>query len=250
MTRDAGTFWNESFAEQSARRAFNTAPVESLVRNVSYHLRDRFPGNADDPAISGLHFLEIGCGAGPNLRWLAARGLKVSGIDVSTSALALARETLAASGLADRVVELREGRAGHLPFPDGSLDGVVEACVLQHVDREERIAAFSEIGRVLKPGGLFCGYMLGTEHTVYRLEKGRELTGDPGTLRLEDGLSKIYLTNLGTCHFYRAEELRDLLAGFALVDPCPIHYALPRFEAKKRGYDEYIQAMWAVYAVK
>ena len=33
--------WETSFAEQVARQAFNTAPVEALVRSVSYYLRER-----------------------------------------------------------------------------------------------------------------------------------------------------------------------------------------------------------------
>ena len=48
-----------------------------------------------------------------------------------------------------------------------------------------------------------------------------------------------------------ADEVRDrLLAGFRTVDPCLTTYYIPRAEAAKRGYAEYLQSMWTVYAVK
>ena len=47
--------WEESFAEQIARSAYNTAPVEALIRNVSDDLRDRHP----DGDYTGLRFLEM-----------------------------------------------------------------------------------------------------------------------------------------------------------------------------------------------
>jgi len=40
------------------------------------------------------------------------------------------------------------------------------------------------------------------------------------------------------------------LTGFSVVDPCLTTYYLPREEAAKRGYDEYLQSMWTVHAVK
>ena len=83
------------------------------------------------------------------------------------------------------------------------------------------------------------------------LQKQKEqLPEDPGTLLLQDGSSKFHLTNIGLSHFYRKEEFDHLLSGFSVIDPCLTNYFLPRQEAKKRGYDEYLQSMWTVYAVK
>ena len=55
--------WEESFAEQVARYSYNTAPVEAVIRTVSYYLRDRF----DTEELKRLSFLDMSCGAGPNL---------------------------------------------------------------------------------------------------------------------------------------------------------------------------------------
>jgi ubiquinone/menaquinone biosynthesis C-methylase UbiE len=238
--------WEASFQEQIARHAYNTAPVEAVVRTVAYHLRD----HGQDQTGSPLHFLEVGCGAGPNLIWLAERGIDVSGVDISPTALELARRNLEQAGRGNRVQQLLEASVSRLPFGDGMFDGVIEACVFQHLSRGDRLNAFAEVGRVLKKGGIFVGYLLDAGHSIYRAKRRDEVSDDPGTLVLSDNTSKMYLTNIGLSHFFRADEFSDLLKGFSIVDPCLTTYYLPRSEAKRRGYDEYLQSMWTVYAVK
>jgi SAM-dependent methyltransferase len=239
--------WEDSFAEQIARGAYNTAPVEALARSVSYYLRERRPeGDYGD-----LHFAEMGCGAGPNLVWLAEKGITVSGVDIAPTALELARENLDRHGLGDKVGALVEGSVAHVPeLEDGSLDGILESCVYQHLPREDRVAAFREVDRLVKPGGVFVGHMLERGHTVFEKRGDEQLDDDPGTLILEEGGSNIYLTNIGLSHFFMKEEYAELLPGWSVVDPCLSQYELPRSEARKRGYDRYLQSMLIVYAIK
>lgn len=246
LANDPKLLWEESFQEQIARHAYNTAPVEALVRTVSYHLRDRYSSDQ----LRTLHYLEMGCGAGSNLLWLADKGLTVSGIDIAAGALALARQRLGRAGVGDRVRQLLEGTVDATPFTDESFDGIVEACVLQHLDRAARLRAFAEVGRLLKTGGVFVGYMLDAGHSTFLAKRGEQLQDDPGSVYLNDGSSKLHLTNIGLAHFFTRDELLELLSGFSLVDPCLTTYYLPREEARKRGYDEYLQSMWTVYAVK
>ena len=234
--------WEDSFAEQVERGAYNTAPVEALVRSVSYYLRDRVP----DERLGDLHFLEMGCGAGPNLAWLAQKGITVSGIDIAPTALDLARETIPR----ERIGSLIEGTVSDVPLEDGSVDGVIESCGFQHLPRAEREAAFAEVRRLLKPGGVFVGHMLEQGHTVFRKRGDEQLAEDPGSLMLEEGKSRFYLTNIGLSHFFTKEEIHALLDGFALVEPCLSTYELPASEAQKRGYERYLQSMLIVYAIK
>lgn len=238
--------WEESFEEQIARSAYNTAPVEALIRNVSYYLRDRHP----DGELSDLRFLEMGCGAGPNLLWLAAKGIRVSGVDISPSALELANQTLASAGFGDRGDEFVEASVADVPLEDESFDGILESCVFQHLPLQERRDAFGEVKRLLKPAGLFVGNMIGDGHTIYQRKRDHELADDPGTLQLDEGNSKLHLSNIGLSHFFRKEEFADLLDGFDVIDPLLQTYYLPADEAARRGYDEYQQSMWTVYAVK
>ena len=64
--------WRQSFKDKIANKANNSAPVETIVRKVSYYLRNRF----DIQDYSNPHFLGMGCGTGANMLWLAK---KVSG---------------------------------------------------------------------------------------------------------------------------------------------------------------------------
>jgi len=246
LANDPKRLWEESFEEQIARGAYNTAPVEALVRNVAYYLRARH----DAAGHRQLKFLEMGCGAGPNLVWLADKGIEVSGVDIASNALALARQSLERAGRADRIGQLVEASVTKTPFPSGSFDGIIESCVFQHLDRKGRAEAFAEVGRLLKKGGVFVGNMLADGHTTFQQKKSQQLAEDPGSLYLADGSSKIHLTNIGLAHFFAKDEFAQLLAGFEVVDPLLQTYQLPREEAKRRGYDDYLQCMWTVYAIK
>jgi SAM-dependent methyltransferase len=241
-TEDMKQLWERSFDEQIARGAYNTAPVESLIRSTAYWLRDQ--------PKRPLHFLEMGCGAGPTLVWLAQKGITVSGIDIATNALDLARQNLTRNGYADRIGQLVEGTVVKTPFADASFDGILESCVFQHIPKAERIETFREVARLLKPGGLFVGHMLAQPHTTFQKLKDQQLADDPGSLHLADGSSNIHLTNIGLAHFFAKDEYAELLPGFTVIDPCLTTYYLPRSEATKRGYDEYLQAMWTVVAIK
>ena len=238
--------WERSFAAQVADQAYNTAPVEALVRTTAYYLRSRYTLDQ----MHDLRFLEMGSGAGPNLVWLAQKGIRVSGIDISETALKLCQKNLHNAGLADRIDRLVYGSVTDVPFPDGSFDGILESCVFQHLGREDRRQAFAEVARLLKPGGLFVGYMLNQGHTTFQEKTAEQLADDPGTLMLQDNRSGYYLTNIGLAHFFSQEEFYDLLDGFSVVDPCPAAYYLPKEDAERRGYAEYLQSMWIVYAVK
>lgn len=246
LANDPKKLWEDSFDEQIALGAYNTAPVEALVRNVAYYLRARYSPEQNRT----LHFVEMGCGAGPNLVWLAQKGIKVSGVDIASNALALAKQNLERNGYADRIGELAECSVTKTPFADGSIDGVLESCVFQHLDKETRKQAFAEVARVLKKGGLFVGNMLAQDHTTFQTKKGEQLKDDPGSLYLADGSSKIHLTNIGLAHFFAKDEYAPLLPGFSTVDPLLQYYDLPQEEAKRRGYPSYRQAMWTVYAIK
>ena len=236
--------WENAFGDAIAQQGYNTAPVEALVRSIAYYLRS----HAADPRT--LHFLEMGCGAGPNLVWLAKKGITVSGVDIAPTVVALARRILEGEGCARRIGRILESSVTEVPFEDESFDGVIEACVFQHLDKADRQKTFAEVKRLLKPGGLFVGYMLDRGHTVYQQKRAEEFKDDPGTLILKDGSSNLHLTNIGLCHFYAKEEFMELLSGFSVIDPCLTTYYLPREEASKRGYCEYLQSMWTVYAVK
>jgi SAM-dependent methyltransferase len=93
--------------------------------------------------------LEVGCGAGVDLARFARGGARVTGVDLSPSAIELARTNFAQQGLTGRL-EVADGE--DLPFPDGEFDLVYAHGVVQYTARPQRLV--DECRRVLKPGGL------------------------------------------------------------------------------------------------
>jgi demethylmenaquinone methyltransferase/2-methoxy-6-polyprenyl-1,4-benzoquinol methylase len=95
--------------------------------------------------------LDVATGTGAvALELVRQHGCSVVGIDRSPEMLAVARERVAARGLGGRI-ELHEGRAETLPFPDGSFDGLTVTYLLRYVD--DPAATVSELARVVRPGG-------------------------------------------------------------------------------------------------
>ena len=100
----------------------------------------------------GQTVLDLGSGAGIDLL-LAARRVgpegRVIGVDMTAEMIAKARANAAAAGALQ--VEVRKGLIEALPVDDASVDWVISNCVINLSPEKDRV--FSEISRVLRPGG-------------------------------------------------------------------------------------------------
>jgi ubiquinone/menaquinone biosynthesis C-methylase UbiE len=108
-------------------------------------------GNHDGEAV-----LDYGCGPGNDLTGFAIHtgARRIVGVDVSPSALQLARHRLSLHGVGpDRaeLVRLTDDHVADLPFEDASFDFVSSQGVIHHAS--EPAAILRELHRVLKPGG-------------------------------------------------------------------------------------------------
>src|SRR6516162_5485291 len=104
-------------------------------------------------ALSGLSALEIGCGSGPICCFLAARGWAVRGIDVSPTALEMARQNAAQRGLR---VQFDAADICRMPEQPDRYDLIIDGhCLHCLVFDEHRREALTAIDRLLKPDGLF-----------------------------------------------------------------------------------------------
>jgi ubiquinone/menaquinone biosynthesis C-methylase UbiE len=94
----------------------------------------------------GAEVADVGCGTGRLTPYLASRGLSPRGVDLSPGMIQVARRDHPAFPF--EVADLRD-----LPFPDGSLAGVVCWYSLIFLAPPARAVAFAELARVLRPGG-------------------------------------------------------------------------------------------------
>ena len=96
--------------------------------------------------------LDLGSGAGFDLILAAKKvgpGGYVIGVDMTGAMVEKARENIRAEGLAN--VEVRYGLIEQLPVESASVDWLISNCVINLSPEKSRV--FSEIQRVLKPGG-------------------------------------------------------------------------------------------------
>jgi SAM-dependent methyltransferase len=96
----------------------------------------------------GARVLDIGCGQGELVALLVADGFDAWGIDISPEQVSLAR----AAGV-DRVAH--GDFHGYLHSTPDDWDAVVATDVLEHLTRDEVVAAFDDVRRALRPGGVF-----------------------------------------------------------------------------------------------
>ena len=96
--------------------------------------------------------LEVGSGVGAQTEILLRRfpELHVTGVDLSETQLATARENLARTPWCSDRYTLQQADAGELPFEARSFDAAFLCWVLEHVPSPARV--LSEVRRVLAPG--------------------------------------------------------------------------------------------------
>jgi ubiquinone/menaquinone biosynthesis C-methylase UbiE len=91
--------------------------------------------------------LEVAVGTGLNLPFYG-KNVRLTALDLSPAMLAIAKQRAEELDIA---VDLREGDAHQLPFPDASFDAVV--CTLSLCNIPDPLRAVGEMSRVLRPGG-------------------------------------------------------------------------------------------------
>lgn len=147
----------------------------------------------------GAKVLELGCGDGKTLSSLVRSGFKATGIDVSPSAIKLARKKVG------RKAKLVVGNVCALPFSRNSFDVVVAVHVLGHLSEKERKKAVKEIERILKRSGVFL--FEGFSANDFRFGNGEQV--EKNTFRRKNNI---------WYHYFSVGEVKKLFGGFKVVE--------------------------------
>lgn len=118
--------------------------------------------------------IDLGCGTGVIAAWLARSRphLRVTATDQSAAAVASARATAAANGLADRIVVVRDDALASRPDASAELIVLNPPFHIGHiVHRGIALKLFADVGRVLAPGGQL--WTVWNSHLRYRPELER-----------------------------------------------------------------------------
>ncbi|GLH70941.1 demethylmenaquinone methyltransferase [Geothrix rubra] len=102
-------------------------------------------------AAPGKRFLDVAAGTGDSSVALARRGAEVVSTDFTHAMLRLGPPKFARKGLVDRIWASSDADAQRLPFRDATFDGITICYGIRNV--EDRVRAYAEFLRVLRPGG-------------------------------------------------------------------------------------------------
>ena len=142
-------------ADARAQQEHYDRVAAGYLKNLGYPHTQEYTAYLDGAFFETLgdaplgELVEICCGRGEAFELLADRAPSGIGVDVSLSMLEAAVEQRCASVDALFV----QGDATRLPLADAQFDTVLMLGGIHHV--LDRVALFSEVARILKPGGRF-----------------------------------------------------------------------------------------------
>ena len=141
QNRDAWTRANAEYTDQKALDSWNREPHWGIWR-----IPDAELGVIGD--VEGLDVVELGCGTAYVSAWLAKRGARPVGVDITPAQLETARRCMRETGIEFPLVEVDGGATG---LPDESADLVIsEYGASIWVDPYRFVP---EAARLLRPGG-------------------------------------------------------------------------------------------------
>lgn len=107
--------------------------------------------------LNGKRVIDLGCGHGNFAHAMLDAGAEyVLGLDVGEKSIEYAIKARDRLGVSTSKLEFRHESAYSIQEPDDSFDFVVQNGVFHHMDDEHK--AYSEVARVLKPGGWLWVY--------------------------------------------------------------------------------------------
>ncbi len=156
-------------------------------------------------AIQDLHVLDIACGEGYGSASLSSYAQSVTGVDISTEAIAHAQ-----SKYGDiQNLSFQVGSATEIPVPSASFDAVVSFETLEHLSAHDEMLA--EIHRVLKPDGFL---IMSTPN--------RKVYSDERNFQNEYHVKELYFDDLDSLvkrHFASATYFGQRLATNSVILP-------------------------------
>lgn len=102
----------------------------------------------------GQQVLDLGCGTGTLTIMLKQfqPGADITGLDGDSHILEIARQKSRTAGMD---IHWQQGMAYDLPYPTAYFDRVISCLMVHHLTAPNKVKAFQEVRRVLKPGGEF-----------------------------------------------------------------------------------------------
>lgn len=171
-----------------------------------------------DTVPAGGMILDVGCGVGRHVIYLAGRGFRMAGVDISPTGIDMTQAACAERGIAF------DGKVADLtaqPWQADTFDAALSTSTIHHYLRAGILQALAEVRRVLKPGGLFIADFPAIDTLNHQRARRQAAAGEltevePNTFVAEHPIpddSDAHLPH----HFSDEADLRDLLRDFEIL---------------------------------
>ena len=190
--------WEERYANNEVLLSY---PFDSVVSFIfkSFKGVDR----------RKIKVLDLGCGGGNHVSFLASEGFDYYGIDYSKSAVSSVRKFLHSKGFDTSTVI--QGDVRELPYDNNFFDAIIDRQVIGQNCWLEIQKIYFEVYRVLKKNGLYYGlnFFEDDENIHYATH-----ISDGDYTNFREGKLK----GLGQRHFFSLQQLYSLLSRFNIID--------------------------------
>ncbi len=157
--------------------------------------------------------LDLGCGAGRHVFFMASENIDTYGIDISADGIEHTEQLLKAKGLE---ANLKVASAGKIPYDSDFFDGIVCYGVLYYCKIDEIKNAVKEIYRVLKPNGKALILVRSTGD--YRFGKGKEIEKNTFLIEEKDQSKSSFNENGMVMHFFNQDEIEEYFRDFSKIE--------------------------------
>ena len=157
---------------------------------------------------NNVKILEIGCGCGNNLSFLAEEGYKVYGVDISKSAISFAKKIFKKKKLKGsfKIADIKK-----IDWPNNSFDYVIDRSTLTHNTYADIDLILNEIRRILKKRGTLLSYDL-FGLNIPDIKFGKKFKKNTFV-----DFKKGYFKLLGQTSFFNFKELKKIFKNFKIL---------------------------------
>ncbi|EAK7319644.1 class I SAM-dependent methyltransferase [Campylobacter jejuni] len=157
--------------------------------------------------------LDLGCGAGRHVKFLAENGFKAFGVDYSENGIKAAQELLKTYNLQ---ADLKVSSVDDIPYEDESFDGLLCYGVLYYNSKEVIEKAAKEIYRVLKKDGV--AYTVVRSIKDYRYLNNEKISKYEVFVNENDISKSAFKENGMKMYFFDKDEVKRVFSNFRQIE--------------------------------
>lgn len=159
---------------------------------------------ADSPDRKSVRILDLGCGGGNHLLFLAQEGYAYYGVDGADEAVEVSKARLSQAGFSSE--RISRATFESLPFEPDFFDAVIDRGSLTCNRLADLPPLYREVERILKPGGYLFTALLNVRHSA------RDNATHLGDNDYTDFGGR--LEGAGVLHFTDTQEAKTLVSDF------------------------------------